>query len=88
MNATKFTEAQRAFILKQGEAARQYKKSAVNRGSARRLISTARSDTTGSLPDEIRWLRPLEDEHSRLRKIVAQLTLDRGMLHDNMPRKL
>jgi putative transposase len=32
------------------------------------------------LPDEMRRLKPLEDENARLKKIVADLTLDREML--------
>ena len=40
------------------------------------------------LPDEIRRLRALEDENTRLKKIVADLTLDREMLQDVIRRKL
>lgn len=36
----------------------------------------------GLLLDEMRRLKQLEDENSRLKKIVADLTLDRGMLQD------
>ena len=34
----------------------------------------------GLMPCEIRRLRELEDENNRLKKIVADLTLDRAML--------
>jgi len=34
----------------------------------------------GLMPDEMRRLRALEDENGRLKKIVADLTLDREML--------
>lgn len=34
----------------------------------------------GLLPDEMRRLKLLEDENARLKKIVADLTLDREML--------
>jgi putative transposase len=40
------------------------------------------------LPDEMRWLKQLEDENARLKKIVADLTLDREMLQDVIRRKL
>jgi putative transposase len=36
----------------------------------------------------MRRLRELEDENSRLKKIVADLTLDRAMLQDVIKRKL
>ena len=42
----------------------------------------------GLLPDEMRWLKLLEDENARLKKIVADLTLDREMLQDVIRRKL
>jgi putative transposase len=40
------------------------------------------------LPDEMRRLKALEDENARLKKIVADLTLDREMLQDVIRRKL
>jgi len=40
------------------------------------------------MPSEMRRLRELEDENNRLKKIVADLTLDRAMLQDVLKRKL
>ena len=42
----------------------------------------------GLLPDEMRLLKALEEENGRLKKIVADLTLDREMLQDVSRRKL
>jgi len=56
--------------------------------SARRPISTGRKKYAGLLPDEMRRLKALEDENGRLKKIVADLTLDREMLQDVIRRKL
>ena len=42
----------------------------------------------GLLPDEMRRLKQLEDENSRLKKLVADLSLDREMLQDVIRRKL
>jgi len=42
----------------------------------------------GLMPSEMRRLRDLEDENGRLKKIVADLTLDREMLQDVIRRKL
>jgi len=36
----------------------------------------------GLMPTEMRRLRALEDENDRLKKIVADVTLDREMLQD------
>lgn len=40
------------------------------------------------LPPEMKKLKQLEDENARLKKIAADLTLDRGMLQDVIRRKL
>tara|TARA_R110002096_G_scaffold409574_1_gene608985 strand:- start:6499 stop:6621 length:123 start_codon:yes stop_codon:yes gene_type:complete len=40
------------------------------------------------MPSEMRRLRELEEESNRLKKIVADLTLDREMLQDVIKRKL
>jgi putative transposase len=41
----------------------------------------------GLLPTQMKRLKQLEDENSRLKKIVADLTLDREMLQDVIRRK-
>jgi len=40
------------------------------------------------LPTEVRRLKQLEDENSKLKKLVAELSLDREMLQDVIRRKL
>ena len=40
------------------------------------------------MPSEIKRLRELEEENSRLKRIVADLTLDREILQDVIKRKL
>jgi putative transposase len=40
------------------------------------------------LPTEIKRLKFLEDENTKLRKIVADLSLDKEMLQDVIRRKL
>ena len=47
-----------------------------------------RKKYAGLLPDEMRPLKALEDENSKLKKIVADLTPDREMLQDVIRRKL
>ncbi len=42
----------------------------------------------GVLPSEMKRLRELEQENARLKKIVADLTLDREMLQDVIKRKI
>ena len=40
------------------------------------------------MPSEMKRLKQLENENTRLKKIVADLTLDREMLQDVLKRKL
>lgn len=40
------------------------------------------------MPSEMKRLRELEDENGRLKRIVADLSLDRAMLQDVIKRKL
>lgn len=47
-----------------------------------------RKKYAGLLPDETRRPKALEDENNRLKRIVADLTLDREMLQDVIRRKL
>lgn len=40
------------------------------------------------MPSEMRRMRELEEENNRLKRIVADLSLDRAMLQDVIKRKL
>jgi putative transposase len=40
------------------------------------------------MPSEMKRMRELEEENGRLKKIVADLSLDRAMLQDVIKRKL
>jgi putative transposase len=40
------------------------------------------------MPSEVRKLRPLEEENARLRRLVAELSLDKVMLQEVIRKKL
>lgn len=42
----------------------------------------------GLMPSEVKRMRQLEDENNRLKKIVADLTLDKAMLQDVLSKQL
>jgi putative transposase len=88
MKASKFTEAQKAFILKQGEEGTPVAEICRKAGISQATYFNWKKQYGGLLPDEMRRLKALEDENSRLKKIVADLTLDREMLQDVIRRKL
>ena len=88
MKASKFTEAQKAFILKQGEQGTPVAEICRKAGIGQATYFNWKKKYSGLLPDEMRRLKALEDENTRLKKIVADLTLDREMLQDVIRRKL
>ena len=88
MKASKFTEAQKAFILKQGEEGTSVAEICRKAGIGQSPYFAWKKKYGGLLPDEMRRLKQLEDENARLKRIVADLTLDRQMLQDVMRRKL
>lgn len=42
----------------------------------------------GLMPSEMRRLKQLEEENGKLKKLVADLSLDRAMLQDVLAKKL
>ena len=62
--------------------------SAARPASAKQPTSNWKKKYDGLLPTEMRRLKQLEDENSKLRKVVADLSLDKEMLQDALRRKL
>ena len=88
MKKTKFTEAQIAFILKQADDGVSVAEVCRKAGISDATFYNWRKKYAGLMPSEMRRLRELEDENGRLKRIVADLTLDREMLQDVIKRKL
>ena len=88
MKASKFTDAQKAFILKQGDSGVPITEICRKAGISDATYYNWKKKYAGLLPDEMRRLKQLEDENGRLKRIVADLTLDREMLQDVIRRKL
>ena len=88
MKASKFSDAQKAFILKQGADGIPVAELCRRAGISQATYFNWKKKYGGLLPDEMRRLKTLEDENTRLKKIVADLTLDREMLQDVIRRKL
>ena len=88
MKASKFSDAQKAFIIKQGEDGTPVVEICRKAGISHATYFSWKKKYAGLLPTEMKRLKQLEDENARMKKIVADLTLDREMLQDVIRRKL
>jgi putative transposase len=88
MKASRFTDAQKAFIIKQGEDGTPVAEVCRKAGISQATYFNWKKRYAGMMPSEMRQVRELEHENARLKKIVADLTLDREMLQDVIKRKL
>ncbi len=88
MKASKFTDAQKAFIIKQGDEGTTVSEICQKAGISQPMYFNWKKKYAGMLPTDMKRLRELEDENFRLKKIAADLALDKEMLQDVLKRKL
>ena len=88
VKASKFSEAQKAFILNQGAEGVAVADICRKAGISQATYFNWKRKYEGMTPPEMRRLKQLEDENSKLRKLVADLSLDREMLQDVIRRKI
>ena len=65
----------------------QCPRSAAGLGSRSKLFYRWRSKYAGMLPSDLKRLKQLEEENSKLKKLVADLSLDKVMLQDVLSKK-
>ena len=82
------SDAQKAFILKQGADGVLVAEICRRAGISQATSFNWQKKYDGLLATEMKRLKRLEDENERLRKLVADLSLDREMLQDVIRRKL
>ena len=87
MSKSKHTEAQIIAALKQVEAGRRAEDVAREQGVSKHTIYAWKAKYGGMDVNEAQRLRQLEDENSRLKKLVADLSLDREMLKAVIAKK-
>ena len=88
MKRSKFTEPQIAFILRQGEEGTSVGEICRKAGISEATYYNWRKKYAGLMPSEMKRLRQLEEENGKLKKIVADLSLDKAMLQDVIRQKL
>lgn len=88
MKKSKFTEQQIAFALKQAETGTAVAEVCRKMGVSEATFYNWKKKYGGMGVTELRRLRQLEDENSKLKQIVADLTLDKMMLQDVLKKNV
>ncbi len=100
MKASRFSDAQKAFILKQAEEGVPIGDVCRKAGISQATFYAWRKRYAGLLPSEMRRLKALEDGEplsaigprtmasARLKMLFAEPSLDEEMLHDVVRRKI
>ena len=88
MKKSRFTEEQITFALKQQELGTPVEEICRKLGIAQATFFNWKKRFSGLGPSELRRLRQLEEENTRLKKLVADLSLDKIMLQDVVRRKI
>ncbi len=88
MKASKFTEAQKAFILQQSHDGMALAEICRKAGISQATHFQLEEEVRRVAADGDAALKQVEDENSKLRKVVADLSFERAMLQDVIHRKL
>jgi putative transposase len=88
MKTSKFTPEQIAFALKQAELGTAVGEIARKMGVAEATFYKWKKKYGGLGPSELQRLRQLEEENAKLKRLVADLSLDKIMLQDVLSKKL
>ena len=87
MRKSRFTEEQKIAILQQAAAGAQVRELCRKHGITEQTFYRWRGKYDGLQVSDAKRLRALEDENRRLKKLVADLSLDNAMLKDVAGRK-
>ena len=87
MKKSKYTEEQIALALKQAELGTPISEVCRKLGIAEQTFYRWKSKYSGMLPSDMKRLRQLDEENAKLKKLVADLSLDKLMLQDVLTKK-
>ena len=88
MRKSRFSDQQIAFILRQAEEGTTVEEVCRKAGISEATYYNWRKTYGGLMPSEMKRLKQLEEENQRLKKLVADLSLDKEMLQDVIRRKI
>lgn len=88
MKKSNFTEEQIAFALRQAELGTKAIEVCRKMGVSEQTFYRWKKKYNGMGPVELRRLKQLEEENRKLKRLVADLSLDKAMLQDVIAKKL
>lgn len=88
MKKSKFTEEQIAFALRQAESGTTVGEVCRKMGISEATFYNWKKKYGGLGISELRRLKQLEEENARLKRMVADLSLDKQMLQEVIQKKL
>ena len=88
MKKSRYTDEQIAFALRQAETGTAVTEVIRKMGICEETFYRWKKLYGGLRPSDVRRLKQLEEENRRLKQMVADLSLDKHMLHDVLSRKL
>ena len=88
MPRKRFSNEQIAFALRQSESGTTVEEICRKMGVSEPTFYRWKKQFVGMGVPEIRRLKQLEDENSKLRKVVADLSLDKAMLQEVLRKKV
>jgi putative transposase len=88
MKTSKYTEEQIVYALRQAEAGEAVVDICRRLGISQQTFYTWKKRYGGLGTSELRRLKLLEDENRKLKRLVADLSLDKHMLQEVIEKKL
>jgi putative transposase len=85
---SQFTDEQIAFALKELELGTKVEEVCRKLGVSQSTVYKWRDRFNGQGHSELRKLRQLEEKNNKLKRLVADLNLDKAMLQDVLAKKL
>ena len=87
MKQKRFSVEQIAAVLKQAEAGVPVAELIRKAGISQQTFYRWKKQYAGQEVDQVRELKQLQEENARLKRLVADLTLDKTMLQDVLSKK-
>ena len=88
MRKSRFSEEQIAYALQQAEYGTPIAEVIRKMGITEQTFYRWKKKYSGMTSSEVRRLKQLEEENRRLKRLVADLSLDKAMLQDVISKKL